>query len=101
MGQAAQATGGGPSILGPILPLLLIFIIFYFLLIMPQQKKEKHRREMLENIKRGDKVITIGGIVGTVDEIKGKIVAIKIADNTVIEVLKTAVSQMFPDKEKK
>jgi len=95
MAQAAQ-NAGGASMLGAFLPLLLIFLIFYFLLIMPQQKKEKQRREMLENIKRGDKIITIGGIVGTVEEIKGKIVAVKIADNTVIEVLKSAISQMFP-----
>ena len=61
--QAAGDTGGGML---QLLPLVLIFVVFYFLLIRPQQKKAKMHRTMVEAVKRGDKVITGGGLVGTV-----------------------------------
>ena len=55
--------------IGQFIPLILIFVIFYFFLIRPQQKKVKDHKIMVENLKRGDKVITTGGIVGTIDRI--------------------------------
>ena len=55
--------------IGQFIPLILIFVIFYFFLIRPQQKKVKEHKIMVENLKRGDKVITVGGIVGTIDRI--------------------------------
>jgi preprotein translocase subunit YajC len=67
---AQDAGAGGAGLLMQILPLILIFAIFYFLLIRPQQKKMKEHREMLAGLKRGDRVITGGGIVGTIARVR-------------------------------
>ena len=96
MGQPVQ---GGAGILQVILPFLVILAIFYFLLILPNSRKEKQRREMLDNLKKGDKVITIGGLVGTVDEIKGKVIILKVDENTRVDFVRQAISQIFvPEK---
>ena len=72
------------------IPLILIFVIFYFFLIRPQQKKVKEHKLMVENLKRGDKVITSGGIIGTVDRIIDSDKAeISITDNVKVEVIKS------------
>ena len=76
--QGAQGQGGG--LLG-FLPLVLIFVIFYFLLIRPQQKRAKEQKEMLDNLKKGDKVITSGGEYGVIEEVKPNTVIVKIAEN--------------------
>ena len=72
------------------IPLILIFVIFYFFLIRPQQKKVKEHKIMVENLKRGDKVITVGGIVGTIDRIiDAEKVEVEIADNVKVEIIKS------------
>ena len=72
------------------IPLILIFVIFYFFLIRPQQKKVKDHKLMVENLKRGDKVITVGGIVGTIDRIiDAEKVEVEIADNVKVEIIKS------------
>ena len=72
------------------IPLILIFVIFYFFLIRPQQKKVKDHKLMVENLKRGDKVITSGGIVGIIERIvDAEIVEVLISDNVKVEVVKT------------
>ena len=74
--------------IGQFIPLILIFVIFYFFLIRPQQKKVKEHKIMVENLKRGDKVITVGGIVGTIDRIiDGEKVEVEIADNVKVEIV--------------
>ncbi len=74
-------------------PLILMFGVFYFLLIRPQQKKEKDKQAMIQNIKKGDKVVTSGGILGTVVGVKDNIVVLKVGDgDTKIEFLKSAIS---------
>ncbi|MFP4475332.1 MAG: preprotein translocase subunit YajC [Desulfatibacillaceae bacterium] len=80
-GQTGQ--GGGPSIL---FLWVIIFVIFYFLLIRPQQKQNKERRQMIENLKKGDRVITNGGIYGRIVDIKGDVVDLEIADRVKIKV---------------
>ena len=65
----AQAAGGSDSGFATLLPLVLIFVVFYFLLIRPQQKKAKLHREMLASVHRGDKIVTGGGIMGTVTKV--------------------------------
>ena len=73
-----------------LIPLILIFVIFYFFLIRPQQKKVKEHKLMVENWKRGDKVITSGGIIGTVERIiDGDKAEISITDNVKVEVIKS------------
>lgn len=59
-----------PSVLGGLLPLILIFVVFYFLLIWPQRKQRERHRRMIESLRRGDKIVTVGGIYGTVRDIK-------------------------------
>ena len=71
------------------IPLILIFVIFYFFLIRPQQKKVKDHKAMVEALKRGDKVITSGGIVGTVERIiDNEKVEVQISDNVNVEVVR-------------
>ena len=75
--------------IGQFIPLILIFVIFYFFLIRPQQKKVKEHKAMVENLKRGDKVITSGGITGTVERlIDNDKVEVEIADNVKVEIVK-------------
>jgi preprotein translocase subunit YajC len=69
------------DMLGTIVPLLLMFAIFWFLLIRPQQKRQKAVREMHANLQKGDKIITIGGMHGTIDAIDEEIVVLLVAEN--------------------
>ena len=98
MGQSAQRATGqpAPSPLAGFIPIILIFAIFYFLLIRPQQKRHKQHEEMIKNIKKGDKVVTTGGIVGVVVGVKDNQVVLKVGDGeTKIEFLKSAISQVL------
>ena len=75
--------------IGQFIPLILIFVIFYFFLIRPQQKKVKDHKAMVEALKRGDKVITSGGIVGTVERvIDNEKVEVKISENVIVEIVR-------------
>ena len=75
--------------IGQFIPLILIFVIFYFFLIRPQQKKVKEHKAMVENLQRGDKVVTSGGIVGTVERIiDNDKVEVQIAENINVEVVR-------------
>ena len=75
--------------IGQFIPLILIFVIFYFFLIRPQQKKVKEHKAMVEGLKRGDKVITSGGITGTVERIiDNDKVEVEIAENVKVEIVK-------------
>jgi preprotein translocase subunit YajC len=77
------------------MPLVLMFVIFYFLLIRPQQKKEKDRQKMIGNLKKGDRVVTTGGLLGTVVGLKDDIIVLKVGDGeTKIEFLKSAISNL-------
>ena len=75
--------------IGQFIPLILIFVIFYFFLIRPQQKKVKEHKTMVEGLRRGDKVITSGGITGTVERIiDNDKVEVEIAENVKVEIVK-------------
>lgn len=87
----AQAQPGGGSLLGALLPMLLIFVGFWFLLVMPQRRKQKEHQKMLEALKAGEKVVTIGGIYGTITAVKPDRFRLQISENTHIEVTKSAV----------
>ena len=76
--------------IGQFIPLILIFVIFYFFLIRPQQKKAKEHKVMVANLKRGDKVVTSGGIVGTVERVMENDKAeIQISENVKVEIVKS------------
>ncbi|MEI6651487.1 MAG: preprotein translocase subunit YajC [Chlorobiaceae bacterium] len=89
-GQAA------PNPLIQIVPLVLIFVVFYFFMIRPQQKKQKDREKVLDSLKRGDKVVTIGGVHGTVAGIdtEKKTVLVQVSDSTKITFDRTAVANI-------
>lgn len=92
MGGAPGQGGGNP--LASMLPLLLIIPIFYFFLIRPQQKKQKDHQRMLSELKRGDRVVTSSGIIGSIwgiDEKENKIV-LKVGEETKIEFLRSAIA---------
>ena len=88
---AAPSSGTG-MFGGMLLPLLLIFVIFYFFMIMPQQKKQKKLNAFRDNLKNGDKVVTIGGIYGRVREVKDNTIILEVADGVRIKFDKNAIS---------
>ncbi|MBI5206650.1 MAG: preprotein translocase subunit YajC [Candidatus Firestonebacteria bacterium] len=93
--NAGAGTSSGTSALIQMVPLVLIFGVFYFLIIRPQQQKQKKHQELLSGIKKGDNVVTIGGILGTVVAVKdNNIVTLEIASGVKIDVLKKSVSYL-------
>ena len=77
--------------IGQFIPLILIFVIFYFFLIRPQQKKVKEHKLMVEGLKRGDKIVTTGGIVGTVERIiDNEKVEVNISENVNVEIVRSS-----------
>ena len=85
--------------IGQFIPLILIFIIFYFFLIRPQQKKVKEHKLMVESLKRGDKVITSGGIVGTIERvIDNEKVEVAITENVKVEIIRSTGIQGLVNK---
>ena len=89
--------------IGQFIPLILIFVIFYFFLIRPQQKKVKEHKAMVAALKRGDKVVTSGGIVGTIERvIDNEKVEILISDNVKVEVVRsTGIQSLLNNTEQK
>ena len=89
--------------IGQFIPLILIFVIFYFFLIRPQQKKAKDHKLMVNNLKRGDKILTSGGIVGTVDRIvDNDKIEILISENVLVEVVRdTGIQALLNNSEPK
>ncbi len=87
-----QAPGGIESLLSSIVPFLLIIVIFYFLILRPQQKRQKERVKLLDSLKKGDKIITAGGLHGTVEGIDDKTILVKVADNVKLKMERSAVS---------
>lgn len=92
----AQAPAAGapssPSMLNTIFPFVLIFAIFYFLVIRPQQKQRKKHQEFVNNLKKGDEVITSSGIIGIVHSVSDKIITMEVSENVKIKMLRSMVS---------
>ncbi|MCB2124466.1 MAG: preprotein translocase subunit YajC [Rhodobacteraceae bacterium] len=98
--QAAGGAGGAGAIV-QFLPLILIFLIMYFLMIRPQQKKMKEHRAMVEALRRGDQVVTQGGIIGKVSRVKEgeNEIEVEIADGVKVRVVRSTVSQVLSKTE--
>lgn len=92
---AAEPAAGGASAVGSFLPLILIFVFFYFFIIRPQQKKAKEHQQLLNALKKDDKVLTNGGIYGTVVQVRGDVIDVKIAENVKVQVAKSAISSVI------
>ena len=87
--------------IGAFLPLILIFGIFYILLIRPQQKKVKQHRDMLNNLRRGDKIITSGGIIGTINKVfDNRELSVQISDNVEIKIAPGMIADIYTQPEK-
>jgi preprotein translocase subunit YajC len=91
---SSSAPEGQPGGFIVFIPYILIFVVFYFLLIAPARKKQKKHAEMLDNLKNGDRVITNGGIHGTVVGLADGVVQLRIADQVKIDVSKSAVAAL-------
>jgi preprotein translocase subunit YajC len=90
-----MGTGGGQGQtggFGALVPLILMFVIFYFLLIRPQQKKQKQHRQMISSLKKGDRVITSGGLHGRVTGLTDTIVTLEIAEKVRVKVARSNIS---------
>lgn len=88
----AFANGSAPSALVQFVPIILIFAIFYFLLLAPMRRRQKALQKTIENLKRGDRVVTTGGFYGEVAAIEGKDLILKLGDNIKVRVAKSAVA---------
>ena len=91
--------GGGGSMTTTIIMFGAIFFIFYFMIIRPQQKRQKERQKLLSGVQKGDKIVTIGGVYGTVVGIEEKTILVQIADNVKVKFDKSAVSTIIRDGE--
>jgi preprotein translocase subunit YajC len=97
----AQAAAGGGAAGGLIgfVPILLIFVIMYFLMIRPQQKKMKEHRAMVEALRRGDQVVTSGGMIGKVVKVADTEVEVELAPNVKVRVIKNTIAQVMSKTE--
>ena len=98
--QAGQASGAG-SPFSAFIPIILIFIVFYFLLIRPQQKRMKEHQAMLDSVSRGDKIVTNGGIIGTVTKVntEERELQLEIAENVKVRVKQDMLSSVISKTE--
>lgn len=91
----AQAAGGGDAF-GMFIPLILIFVVFYFLMIRPQQKKQKEHREMLGALRRGDRIVTNGGLIGSITRIANdNELILEVANGVKVRVLRSMVADLL------
>jgi preprotein translocase subunit YajC len=93
-GQSAGTEGGGMSGILSFAPFILIIAIFYFLIIRPQNKKQKETQKMLEALKKGDKIVTVGGVHGSISTVRESTVIVRVDDNTKIEFSRSAIAQV-------
>ncbi len=90
--QGGQPQQGSPGLMNMLPMMIVMFVIFYFFIIRPQSKKQKELQKMLDSIKKGDKVITAGGILALVVEVKGQIITLKISQNAEVDFKRSAIS---------
>ncbi len=89
---AGPAAGGGVGSIGQFIPLILIFAVFYFMLIRPQQKQAKQQKQFLNDLKTGKKIVTKGGIHGTITRLSDTVVTLEIAENVRIKVTRASIA---------
>jgi len=95
-----QGGAGGQGQFSAFIPIILMFVIFYFLLIRPQQKKQKEHREMVNNLKKDDRVVTSGGIYGKITGVDDQTVTVEIADKIRVKVARGNISVVLQEKSK-
>jgi len=91
---------GGLGALGGLLPMLLIIAVFYVLLIRPQQKRQKQLQETISQLKAGDRIVTTGGVIGTITTIRDTSFLIRSADKSILEIARSAVAGIDEEEKK-
>ena len=97
-GGGTGSGGGGTQLITMLVTFGLIIVVFYFLVIRPQNKKQKDAKKMLQSISKGDRVVTIGGLHGSVESVKEDAVVLKVDDNVKLKFSKSAVAQVLERK---
>jgi preprotein translocase subunit YajC len=92
----AAAPEGQPDPLMSFLPLILIFVVFYFLLIRPQTKRAKEHKKMVEELAKGDEVVTSGGLLGRISEVGENFVQVKVAEGVEVKIQKQSIATLMP-----
>ncbi|MDR3124148.1 MAG: preprotein translocase subunit YajC [Treponema sp.] len=92
--QGGAGTAGTGNLVSAFLPFILIIAIFYFIIIRPQNKKQKETQRMLSALKKGDRIVTIGGIHGVISTVRENSVVVKVDDNTKVEFSRSAISNV-------
>ena len=95
-----QGGGGGGNFLVAIMPWILIFGVFYFLLIVPQRKRQKALQETINNLKAGDRIVTSGGVIGTITAVRDNTLLIRSAEKSIIEVSRGAIAGLQEEETK-
>jgi preprotein translocase subunit YajC len=95
--EGAQAPGGGAF--SSIIMMVVIFAIFYFILIRPQQKKMKEHKKMIEEVKKGDRIVTSGGIYGVVEGVAPNTLTVKIAEGVKVKITRSSVGAVVTEEE--
>ncbi len=98
-GDASQAQGGGGA--SGLIMMVVIFAIFYFILIRPQQKKMKEHKKMVDDLKKGDEIITGGGIYGVVENVAADTLTVKIAEGTKVKITRGSVAHVLTEEKDK
>jgi len=86
------------EIISQLLPFIFLIAIMYFVIIRPQQKEAKQRQEMIEALKKGDKIVTAGGVIVVVHKVEEKFLSVKYNDDTIVKITKEAVARKFEDE---
>ena len=86
------------DIISQLLPFVFLIAIMYFVIIRPQQKEAKAKKEMLENLAKGDKVVTNGGFIVVIHKVEEKFLSIKINDDVIVKILKDAIARKYEDE---
>lgn len=97
-GAAPAPPSGAAGFLG-LVPFVLIFVLFYVMMILPQQRQRKKHQQMLDALKKGDRVVTTGGMVGSVTNIHNDLVTLQVAENLKVKVLRSAVASLRGEEE--
>lgn len=97
--QQAASPAGPLQGLASFLPIILVFVIFYFVLLAPMRKQQKRTKAMLSALKKGDRVVTSGGIYGTVAQVEDQIVWVRITDTVKVKMAKSAITAVVEDGE--
>lgn len=99
LAEACPAPGAG-GLGGMLVPMILIFGLFYLMMIRPQQRKEKERRQMISELRAGERVLFSGGLLGTLTEVRENTFIVEIAPKVTVEVVRDAVSRVLTEGEK-